>query len=62
MKLWHAVALVNMGRVEESLPLFRAIFTKDKNWATLLPRLPKVDLLKADQKTLDRILATVGHD
>ena len=57
MKFWHAVALVNMGRVEESLPLFRAIFAKDQNWATLLPRLPKVDLLKADQKTLDRILA-----
>jgi uncharacterized Ntn-hydrolase superfamily protein len=57
MKFWHAVALVNMGRVDESLPLFRAIFSKDKNWATLFPRLPQVDLLKADQKTLDRILA-----
>jgi uncharacterized Ntn-hydrolase superfamily protein len=57
MKFWHAIALVNMGRVEDSLPLFRAVFAADKNWATLLPRLPKVDLLKADQKTMDRILA-----
>jgi uncharacterized Ntn-hydrolase superfamily protein len=57
MKFWHAVALVNMGRAEESLPLFAAIFAKDKNWATLLPRLPKVDLLKTDQKTLEKILA-----
>jgi len=57
MKFWHAVALVNMGRAEESLPLFREIFAKDKNWATLLPRLPKVDLLKADDRTLAKILA-----
>jgi uncharacterized Ntn-hydrolase superfamily protein len=57
MKFWHAVALVNMGRTEESLPLFRAIFSKDRNWATLLPRLPSLDLLKTDQKTLETILA-----
>ncbi len=56
MKFWHAVALVNMGRMEESLPLFGAIFAKDKNWATLLPRLPKVDLLKSDEKTIEKIL------
>jgi len=61
MKFWHAVALVNMGRVTESLPLFSEIFSKDRNWATLLPRLPKVDLLKADQKTLDTILATANE-
>jgi uncharacterized Ntn-hydrolase superfamily protein len=57
MKFWHAAALVNMGRVEESLPLFRQIFAKDKNWAILVPRLPKVGQLNADQKTIDRILA-----
>ena len=59
MKFWHAVALVNMGRIDESLPLFREIFRKDQNWATLLPRLPGVDLLKADQKTLEKILSVV---
>jgi len=57
MKFWHAAALVNMGRVEESLPLFRQIFAKDKNWAILVPRLPKVGQLKADQKTIERIEA-----
>jgi uncharacterized Ntn-hydrolase superfamily protein len=58
MKFWHAVALVNMGRTDESLPLFRQIFARDKNWATLLPRLPQVDLLNADRATLDKILGT----
>ena len=59
MRFWHAVSLVNMGKVEESLPLFEEIFEKDKNWATLLPRLSQVNVLKADQKTLERILAVV---
>ena len=57
MKFWHAVSLVNAGRVEDSLPLFKQIFTADRNWAILLPRLPKVDLLDADAETLERILA-----
>ncbi len=57
MKFWHAVSLVNAGRVEDSLPLFKEIFAADRNWAILLPRLPKVDLLDADAETLDRILA-----
>jgi hypothetical protein len=47
-----------MGRTDESLPLFRQIFARDKNWATLLPRLPQVDLLNADRATLDKILGT----
>jgi uncharacterized Ntn-hydrolase superfamily protein len=57
MKFWHAVSLVNAGRVEDSLPLFKEIFAADRNWAILLPRLPKVDLLDADAATLERILA-----
>ncbi len=57
MKFWHAVSLVNAGRVEDSLPLFKQIFTADRNWAILLPRLPQVDLLDADAETLERILA-----
>jgi len=59
MKFWHAVSLVNIGRVEESLPLFREIFAQDKNWAALLPRLPAVEILKADERTLREILAVV---
>ena len=50
MIYWHAVALVNMGRVDESLPLFRKVFAMDKNWATLTPRLPKSGLLPDDPK------------
>lgn len=52
MKFWHAVSLVNMGRVEESLPLFDEIFAQDENWKELLPRLPGVGLLNVDEETL----------
>lgn len=57
MIYWHAVALVNMGRVEESLPLFRRVFAMDPNWATLTPRLPKSGLLPDDAKLIERILS-----
>jgi uncharacterized Ntn-hydrolase superfamily protein len=56
MIYWHAVALVNMGRVDESLPLFRRVFTMDKNWVELTPRLAKVGLLPDDAKVIERIL------
>ena len=57
MIYWHAVALVNMGRVDESLPLFRKVFAMDPNWATLTPRLPKSGLLPDDAKVMERILS-----
>ena len=57
MIYWHAVALVNMGRVEESLPLFRKVFAMDKNWVTLTPRLPKSGLLPDDPKIIQRIVS-----
>ncbi|MDQ3174645.1 MAG: Zn-dependent protease, partial [Acidobacteriota bacterium] len=56
---WHAIALVNMGRVDESLPLFRRVFAMDPNWATLTPRLPKSGLLPDDAKLIERILSVV---
>ena len=58
MKFWHAVALVNVGRLEQALPMFKVIFAKDKNWATLIPRLPASGTLTADKATIEKILAT----
>jgi uncharacterized Ntn-hydrolase superfamily protein len=60
MIYWHAVALVNMGRVEESLPLFRRVFAMDRNWIELTPRLPKSGLLPNDPKLIERILSVGG--
>jgi len=55
MMYWHAVALVTMNRVEESLPLFRKVFQGDPNWIELTRRLPKAGLLPDDPKLIDRI-------
>lgn len=57
MKYWHAVSLVNVGRIEQSLPLFKEIFARDPNWAVLTPRLIGVDLLKIDEVGLKKILS-----
>jgi uncharacterized Ntn-hydrolase superfamily protein len=59
MKFWHAVSLVNMGRLRESLPLFRTCFANDTRWATLVPRLPASGALTADAATLDTILSVI---
>lgn len=57
MIYWHAVALVNMGRVDESLPLFRKVFAMDRNWVILTPRLPKSGLLPNDPKIIQKIVS-----
>ena len=57
MIYWHAVALVNMGRVDESLPLFRKVFAMDRNWITLTPRLPKSGLLPDDPRIIEKIVS-----
>jgi uncharacterized Ntn-hydrolase superfamily protein len=56
MVYWHAVALVNMGRVDESLPLFRRVFRADRSWMTLTPRIAGVGLLPNDPQVIGRIL------
>lgn len=56
MIYWHAVALVNMKRIDESLPLFRRVFALDPAWRTLTPRLPRAGLLPDDKKLIDRIV------
>jgi uncharacterized Ntn-hydrolase superfamily protein len=57
MIFWHAVALVNMRRVEDSLPLFRRVFAMDPNWATLTPRLVKSEMLPNDPNLIQRIVS-----
>ncbi len=59
MTYWHAVALVNMGRVDESLPLFRRAFAIEKNWAALTPRLRDAGLLPGDSGLIERIVSQV---
>ncbi|MHB8905408.1 MAG: DUF1028 domain-containing protein [Melioribacteraceae bacterium] len=56
MKYWTAVALANQGNLKEALPMFREIFSKDKNWRDLTPRLLPNGLLKVTPEQLNEIL------
>jgi len=57
MAYWHAVALVNMGRADEALPVFAKAFRLHPKWRDLTPRLPKAGLLPDDPKLIARIVA-----
>jgi uncharacterized Ntn-hydrolase superfamily protein len=59
---WHAVALVNIQRIEEALPIFRSIFATDPNWRTLMPRLVTCGMLPEDPEVIQRILSTERSD
>ena len=57
MRFWHAVALVNMKRVDESIPIFKQVFagTNGPNWRELTARLPKSGLLPNDAALIKKI-------
>ena len=56
MVFWHAVMLVTVGRVDESLPLFARAFAQDANWKELIKRLPRAGQLPNDPRVIQRIL------
>jgi uncharacterized Ntn-hydrolase superfamily protein len=55
-RFWHAIALVRMKRIEDALPLFRRVYSQDRNWARLPPRLAKSGFLPDDEALLKRIV------
>jgi uncharacterized Ntn-hydrolase superfamily protein len=56
MKYWHAVSLANIGKVDESLHLFKEVFNRDANWIELTKRIVINELLKTDDQSLQKIL------
>ncbi|MCZ6775192.1 MAG: DUF1028 domain-containing protein [Ignavibacteria bacterium] len=59
MKFWHAISLVNADMLDQSLPIFEEIFSKDMNWAMLVPRLPKSGLLQDNEVMIKKVLSVV---
>jgi uncharacterized Ntn-hydrolase superfamily protein len=55
MIFWHAVALANMNRVDEALPLFAKAYEMHPAWRELVPRMPRSGLLPDDAKLIERI-------
>jgi uncharacterized Ntn-hydrolase superfamily protein len=56
MKFWKAVALTNAGELKKAVPMFERIFNIDKNWQTLLKRLPNAELINIDETALTYLL------
>ena len=54
---WHAATLADVGRVDESLPLFARAFRMWPQWRELVTRLPASKLLPDDPALMERILA-----
>jgi uncharacterized Ntn-hydrolase superfamily protein len=62
LPFWQAVTLTQIGRLEEALPIFRKVFQVNRDWATLVPRLPKAGQLPDDDEVIRRILAQAPPD
>ncbi len=56
MKYWHAVALVNIGKLDQALPIFREIFRQDESWKLLTSRLIKPGILSISNEDLQKIM------
>jgi uncharacterized Ntn-hydrolase superfamily protein len=56
MQYWTAITLANNKQTEKAIPILKRIYAKDRNWQELTRRLPKVNLLNVDAKTLQRLL------
>jgi uncharacterized Ntn-hydrolase superfamily protein len=56
---WNAVTLADNGHLEEALPIFKDVFTREPIWKELLSRLPVAGLIKDDLEMLDKIYQVV---
>jgi uncharacterized Ntn-hydrolase superfamily protein len=56
MKYWKAVALANNDRLTEAIPIFKYVFSRDKNWKELTRRLPDSEMLTVSKENLEKIL------
>jgi uncharacterized Ntn-hydrolase superfamily protein len=57
MKFWHATSLVNIGKLDEALPIFKEVFSKNENYKILVPRLVPIGQLKVNDEELQKILS-----
>jgi len=45
---WSALTLALKGKVDQALPIFKKVFSKDRNWVEVLKRLPKASMIPDD--------------
>lgn len=55
MAFWTAVSLVNAGKIDEAMPIFRDAFQDAADWRETLRRLPESGLFPDDEALIERI-------
>ncbi len=62
LPFWQAVSLANTGRVDESLPIFKEVFQRERVWVELVPRLVDSGLLPKDPVAIKRIVSQASDE
>jgi len=55
LQFWAAVSMYTNGRKPEAMKLFRNVFSQERQWVDLIPRLAKVGLFPDDPKQIEEV-------
>ena len=55
LQFWAALTMYTNGREAEALKLFREVFSRERLWVDLIPRLAKVGLFPDDPKKIEEV-------
>ncbi len=56
IEFWQAVSLVQAKRLKEARPIFKKVFSKNKDWKQVARTLPRIGLMSNDPGILNEIL------
>jgi len=51
------VTPTSSGNLDQALPIFRSVFSRESRWIDVVPRLAPSGLLPDDEELIDKILA-----
>jgi len=55
LKFWAAVSMFTNGREADAIKLFREVFSRERQWVDLVPRLAQVGLFPNDPKKIEEV-------
>ena len=57
LQFWAALSMYTNGREAEARPIFTRVFTKERRWADLVPRLATIGLFPDDKAKVADVVA-----
>jgi len=55
LQFWAAVSMYTNGREDEALKMFRQVFSREKQWVDVVPRIAKAGLFPDDPKKIEEV-------